>query len=144
MKTLADRPAEVDAYALRTEMTNVMKEHFGLFRDEPTMKVGMERLHDAKERVGKIGLRWTGSVFNVDMIRTYELEGMVDVALAVGQGALVREESRGAHYRTDFNTRDDANWLKHTLAFYQPEAAGPRLDWKPVNLGTFELQERKY
>ena len=144
MRTLADRPAEVDAYALRTEMTTLMKEHFGLFRDEPTMKVGMDRLHDIKERVGKIGLRWTGSVFNIDMIRTYELEGMVDVALAVGQGALVRQESRGAHFRTDFNTRDDANWLKHTLAFYQPEAAGPRLDWKPVTLGTFELQERKY
>jgi succinate dehydrogenase / fumarate reductase flavoprotein subunit len=144
MHTLADRPAEVDAYALRTEMTTLMKEHFGLFRDEPTMKVGLERLVDVKDRLGRIGLRWTGSVFNVDMIRTYELEGMVDVALAVAEGALVRQESRGAHFRTDFNTRDDANWLKHTLAFYRPEGAGPRLDWKPVTLGTFELQERKY
>jgi succinate dehydrogenase / fumarate reductase flavoprotein subunit len=144
MQTLANRPPAQDAYALRTEMTTLMKEHFGLFRDEPTMMVGLERLVDIKDRVGKIGLRWTGSVFNVDMIRTYELEGMVDVALAVAQGALVRQESRGAHFRTDFNTRDDANWLKHTLAFYRPEGAGPRLDWKPVTLGTFELQERKY
>ncbi len=144
MKALADRPATVDAYALRTEMTVLMKDNFFLFRDEATMKIGLDRLVDIKERVGKIGLRWTGEIFNLDMIRTYELEGMVDVALAVAQGALVRQESRGAHFRTDFNKRDDANWLKHTLAFYQPGIAGPRLDWKPVTLGTFELEERKY
>ena len=77
------------------------------------------------------------------MIRTVELEGMIDVALCVADGALARTESRGAHFRTDFNTRDDANWLKHTLAYYTREA-GPRLDFKPVTLGTFEPQERKY
>ena len=50
----------------------------------------------------------------------------------------------GAHYRTDYSTRDDVHWLKHTLAYYQPEAPSPRLDSKPVALGYFELQERKY
>jgi succinate dehydrogenase / fumarate reductase flavoprotein subunit len=133
-----------DAYAVRAEMTVVMKENFGVFRDEPTMKDGVDKLLSIRERVDKIGLRWTGSVFNLDMIRTVELEGMVDVALAIGTGALARTESRGAHFRTDHNTRDDANWLKHTLAYYQPGVAGPRLDSKPVTLGTFEPQERKY
>ena len=133
-----------DAYALRTEMTKVMKEHFGVFRDEPTMRAGVEKLLSVKGRVGNIGLRWTGSVFNLDMIRTMELAGMIDLALAVGIGALARTESRGAHYRTDYNTRDDANWLKHTMAYYQPDAAGPCFDFKPVTLGPFEPQERKY
>jgi succinate dehydrogenase / fumarate reductase flavoprotein subunit len=73
-----------------------------------------------------------------------ELEGMIDMALCVGLGALARQESRGAHYRTDYSTRDDVHWLKHTLAYYQPEAPSPRLDSKPVTLGYFELQERKY
>jgi succinate dehydrogenase / fumarate reductase flavoprotein subunit len=108
------------------------------------MKDGVDKLLSIRERADKIGLRWTGSVFNLDMIRTVELEGMVDVALAIGTGALARTESRGAHFRTDHNTRDDANWLKHTLAYYQPGVAGPRLDSKPVTLGTFEPQERKY
>jgi succinate dehydrogenase / fumarate reductase flavoprotein subunit len=133
-----------DAYGLRTEMTQIMKEHFGVFRDEPTMKAGVEKLLSVKARVGNIGLRWTGSVFNLDMIRTVELEGMVDLALTVAMGAVMRTESRGAHFRTDYNTRDDANWLKHTMVYYQPDAAGPRFDSKPVTLGTFELQERKY
>ncbi len=125
-------------------MTTTMKEHFFLFRDEPTMQAGIDKLYSIKERVKNIGLRWTGSVFNVDMIRTMEFEGMLDMALTVAEGAIVRQESRGAHYRTDFNTRDDANWLKHTLAYYDPASAKPRLDYKPVTLGTFELQERKY
>jgi succinate dehydrogenase / fumarate reductase flavoprotein subunit len=144
MKTLAERDGGERQHEVRAELTTLMKEHFGLFRDEPTMQTGLERLTAIQERVGRVGIRWTGDVFNLDMIRTYELAGMVDVALAVATGALARQESRGAHFRTDFNTRDDANWLRHTLAFHQPGAAGPRLDWKPVTLGFFELQERKY
>lgn len=144
VQTLVDRDATEDGYALRAEMLELMKEHFGLFRDEATMKAGLDRLVVLRERADKVGLRYDGSVFNVDMIRTYELEGMLDVALCVAAGALARTESRGSHYRTDHDTRDDANWLKHTLAFYQPGVAGPRLDHAPVTLGTFEPQERKY
>jgi succinate dehydrogenase / fumarate reductase, flavoprotein subunit len=144
MQKLAESSGTEDVYKLRTEMTTLMKEHFGLFRDEPTMKDGLRKLVDIKERVRHIGLRYTGDIFNVDMIRTYEFEGMLDLALAVGLGAIARQESRGAHFRTDYNTRDDVNWLKHTLAFYQPDAAGPRLGWKSVSVGTFELEERKY
>jgi succinate dehydrogenase / fumarate reductase flavoprotein subunit len=144
IQKLAAKTGTEDAYALRAEMTAAMKEHFGVFRDEPTMKVGLEKVMSVKERVKNIGLRWTGSVFNVDMIRTVEFEGMVDLALCVALGAIQRKESRGAHFRTDFNTRDDKNWLHHTLAYYKPDAAAPRLDTKPVTLGTFELQERKY
>jgi succinate dehydrogenase flavoprotein subunit len=141
---LGARTGTEDVYALRAEMTVTMKEHFFLFRDEAAMRTGLEKLVSVKERVKNIGLRWTGSVFNVDMIRTVEFEGMIDLALCVGLGAIARTESRGAHFRTDYTTRDDANWLKHTLAFYQPEALGPRLGFKPVTLGTFELEERKY
>jgi succinate dehydrogenase / fumarate reductase flavoprotein subunit len=81
-------------------------------------------------------------VFNLDMMRTVELAGMIDVALATAAGALARTESRGSHARTDYPTRDDKDWLKHTLAY--AGAGGPRLEYKPVTLGTFEPQERKY
>ncbi len=144
VEELGARTGTENAYELRIEMADAMKEHFGLFRDEVTMKAGVQKLVSIKERVKNIGLRWTGSVFNVDLIRTVEFEGMLDLALCVGMGAVARTESRGAHYRTDYNTRDDVNWLKHTMAYYQPDAAGPRLDSKPVTLGPFELQERKY
>ena len=92
----------------------------------------------------KAKLRHVGGVWNLDMIRTSELEGMLDVALATASGALVRTESRGSHARTDFETRDDERWLRHTLAFYEPDGGPPRLDYKPVEMGLFEPQERKY
>ncbi|GAB4252795.1 MAG: FAD-binding protein [Thermoleophilia bacterium] len=138
----ANAAAGEDPYVIRSEMTATMKTHFGVFRDGATMRVGLDRILKLKERVARAGLRHTGGIFNLDMIRTLELEGMVDVALCIAAGALARTESRGSHARTDFPARDDAHWLKHTLAYYQPE--GPRLDSKPVALGMFEPQERRY
>ncbi len=133
-----------DAYKLRTEMALVTRDYFGVFRDEATMAAGLEKLLDVKARSKNVGLRVSTGAFNLDMIRTLDLESMIDVALCMAAGAVNRTESRGAHFRTDHNKRDDANWLKHTLAFYRPDEAGPRLDFKPVTLGTFEPQERVY
>jgi succinate dehydrogenase / fumarate reductase flavoprotein subunit len=83
----------------------------------------------------------SGGVFNLDMIRTLDLESMIDVALCMAAGALNRTESRGAHFRTDFNKRNDGDWLKHTLATTGP-TSGP--GWtKPVPR-YFEPQERVY
>jgi succinate dehydrogenase / fumarate reductase, flavoprotein subunit len=142
--TLANAQATEDAYRLRNEMADITRDHFGVFRDEPTMKIGLDKLLDVKARSKNAGLRVSAGVFNLDMIRTLDLESMIDVALCMAAGALNRTESRGAHFRTDFNKRNDADWLKHTLAYYRPDEAGPRLDFKPVTLGTFEPQERVY
>jgi succinate dehydrogenase / fumarate reductase flavoprotein subunit len=142
--TLANTSGAENAYTLRTEMADVTRDHFGVFRDEATMKAGLDKLLDIKARSRNVGLRHSGGVFNLDMIRTVDLESMIDVALAMAAGAVNRTESRGAHYRTDYDKRDDAHWLKHTLAYYRPDEAGPRLDFKPVTLGTFEPQERVY
>ena len=120
-----------------------MRYHFGIYRDKSTMQEGLDKLLALKERLKKAKLRHTGGVWNLDMIRTTELEGMLEVALATASGALARTESRGSHARTDFETRDDANWLKHTLATCRPEGP-PKLDYRPVEMGLFEPQERKY
>jgi len=132
----------IDPYAVREEMIAATRDCFGVFREEAVMRTGVEVLRRLKERCAGIGLRNAGGVFNLDLIRTLELEGMVDLALCVAEGALARTESRGSHSRTDYPARDDEHWLKHTLAHYTPE--GPRLEYVPVALGTFEPQERKY
>ena len=135
-------PGAEDPYVIRSGMTSTMKDHFSVFREASVMQVGLNKMMELKQRVKNVGLRHAGGVFNLDMIRTVELEGMVDVALGIAAGALNRTESRGSHSRTDFPDRDDARWLKHTLAFNTPD--GPRLDSKPVTLGMFEPQERTY
>ncbi len=131
-----------DPYAIRAEMIATTRDYFGVFREDAVMREGLAILRRLKDRCAKIGLRNAGGVFNLDLMRTIELEGMVDLALCVAEGALARTESRGSHSRTDFPARDDERWLKHTMAYYTPE--GPRLEYAPVALGTFEPQERKY
>jgi succinate dehydrogenase / fumarate reductase flavoprotein subunit len=131
-----------DPYAIRAEMIATTRDHFGVFREESGMREGLEKLTRLKERCPAVGLRDAGGIFNLDLMRTVELEGMVDLALCVAEGALARTESRGSHSRTDFPARDDEQWMRHTMAYCTPE--GPRLEYEPVALGTFEPQERKY
>ena len=140
---LAARGADgADPYAIRAEMIATTRDYFGVFREDPVMRTGLETLRRLKERCSQIGLRNAGGVFNLDLMRTLELEGMVDVALCVAEGALARTESRGSHSRTDFPARDDEQWLKHTLAYYTPRGRGSTTCPSPSV--TFEPQERKY
>jgi succinate dehydrogenase / fumarate reductase flavoprotein subunit len=140
---LARAAAVEDAYDIRAEMIDTMKLNFGIFREARQMQEGIDKLLALKERLPRIGLRHAGGAFNLDMIRTIELESMLDVALATAVGAFKRTESRGSHARTDYPNRDDARWLEHTLALYRADGP-PELVGKPVALGMFEPQERKY
>jgi succinate dehydrogenase / fumarate reductase flavoprotein subunit len=81
-------------------------------------------------------------IFNLELINYLELEGMLDIALAVAEGALRREESRGSHARTDFEERRDAEWLHHTMASRGKD--GPEFSKKTVDLSLWEPQERTY
>ena len=118
---LAHAAARDDAYDIRAEMIDTMKTDFGIFREERRMSRASTSSCACEDRMAGVGLRHAGAVFNLDMIRTLELEGMLDVAIATALGAVVRTESRGSHARTDYPNRDDAHWLQHTLAHYQPD-----------------------
>jgi succinate dehydrogenase / fumarate reductase flavoprotein subunit len=81
-------------------------------------------------------------VYNTNLSDVLEIESMLVVAEVFLVGAIARTESRGAHSRRDYPKRDDANWLKHTLAFYSPD--GPRLDYSPVKITKYQPMERHY
>jgi succinate dehydrogenase / fumarate reductase, flavoprotein subunit len=88
-----------------------------------------------KERAARIMLQDHGKVFNSDLIHALELDSLLDVAETIAAGGIAREESRGAHYRSDFPNRDDGQWLKHTLAYRNPN--GPQLRYAPVAITRF-------
>ena len=79
-----------------------------------------------------------GHIFNTDLIEALELQSLLDIADSIVMGALARQESRGAHYRGDYPKRDDANWLRHTLAY--PSPTGPILGYAPVTITRFPPQ----
>jgi succinate dehydrogenase / fumarate reductase flavoprotein subunit len=99
-------------------------------------------IRSLKERYARVAVQDHGRTFNTDLMEVIELGFMLDCAELVTAGALAREESRGGHYREDFPERDDVNWLKHTLAYLEPE--GVRMSSKPVTITRFEPKERVY
>ncbi|MEC4669539.1 MAG: succinate dehydrogenase/fumarate reductase flavoprotein subunit, partial [Nitrospirota bacterium] len=92
-------------------------------------------IQDLKVRASRVWLQDHGKIFNTDLIQALELRSLVEIAETIVAGALAREESRGAHYRSDFPRRDDENWLKHTLAYWTPD--GPSLRYAPVTITRF-------
>ncbi len=142
IEELTRRTSTEDPYEIRRLVTETMDDYVQVYRSGDGLERAVALLRELRERYPKVGVRATGLVFNLDVLRVLELERMLDVALAGAEGALAREESRGAHTRLDFPQRDDERWLQHTLAFWTPE--GPRLDYKPVVIDQFEPQVRAY
>jgi succinate dehydrogenase / fumarate reductase flavoprotein subunit len=144
--------AEVDALlqssgkerlvTLRDPMQDAMTDQIGIYRDEKPMAKAVALLRELRKRYRDIGVDAKHRKFNLDLLRTIELGGMLDVAEATAAGALARKESRGGHSRLDFKTRDDANWMKHTLAYFTPD--GARLDYESVTVTKWQPEERKY
>ncbi|MGH7407724.1 MAG: fumarate reductase (quinol) flavoprotein subunit [Candidatus Methylomirabilales bacterium] len=127
---------------IREEMQKAMENGVGIYRERATMEETCKTLRGLRERFAHIGLADRDAVFNTELIAALELDCMLDVAEAVGHSALAREESRGAHTRTDYPKRDDARFLQHSLATHTPE--GPRITYAPVTITRWPPEERKY
>ena len=127
---------------IRAEMQHAMERGCGVYREGGSMQQTCRDLAQLKQRFGELSLQDRSKVFNTELVAALELENMLDVAEAVATSAASRNESRGAHTRKDAPTRDDVNFLYHTLCYLDP--TGPRLDKKPVTLGHWEPEERKY
>ena len=123
------------AWQVREELGGILALHLGLVRSRDRMAEALALVKALKARAARVRLEDRGKVFNTDLISALELGSLVDLAETVAAGALAREESRGAHYRSDFPKRDDANWLKHMLCHYTPD--GPRLGDAPVTITRF-------
>ncbi|MEK7847433.1 MAG: succinate dehydrogenase/fumarate reductase flavoprotein subunit, partial [Chloroflexota bacterium] len=131
-----------DPRLIRQEMGEVMTEKVGIFRRREELEPAVAKLMELKQRLAHTRPLHTGKRFNLDLLRTCELEGQLLVAEVIARGALMREECRGSHYRTDFEFRDDQKWLQHTVAHFTPE--GPRFSLSPVTITKWQPEARKY
>jgi len=127
---------------LRRELQETMDRNVQVFRDEASMTEAAGVVADLKKRYENIAIHDRGLRFNTDLLEAIELGFLIDLAEVVIAGALARKESRGGHYREDYPTRDDENFMVHTMAYAASD--GVKLDYKPVVVTKYQPMERKY
>jgi fumarate reductase flavoprotein subunit len=128
---------------LRGEMQAAMESGAGIYRDESSLRASAARIGDIKQRAARLALDDSSRTFNTERVAALELENLLDVAEAMIHSALAREESRGAHQRTDFPARDDGAYLAHSLA-YRREGEPPEIRYQPVTITRWPPGERVY
>jgi succinate dehydrogenase / fumarate reductase flavoprotein subunit len=132
-----------NAADIRKELQDSMFDFAFVVRSEDGLAKMQEILVSLRERYDRVTITDKGSVYNTDLMETVEVGFLLDCAEAMVVAARARTESRGAHFREDHPLRDDANWMKHTLA-YRGDDGSITLDYKPVKLGPYVPMERKY
>jgi fumarate reductase flavoprotein subunit len=129
-----------DASAIKAQMQDLMTAKVGIFRRGEDLQAAVDELQQLLARSRNIGLRDRSPGPNPELVTAYRVQRMLKVALCIAHGALIRTESRGAHFRQDFPRRNDAEWLKRTLASWKGEADTlPTLAWEAIDVGTMEL-----
>ena len=137
------RPEGFNAADIRTELQDNMFDLAFVVRTEEGLRKMQEILGNLRERFDGVYVQDTGKMYNTELMEAVELGFLLDNADALVAAALARDESRGGHFRDDHPLRDDANWLKHSLA-YRDADGSIRLEYKPVKMGPYVPMERKY
>src|SRR5256885_1281381 len=143
LKDLLDRTTGERPWKIRDELGTSMLENFAVFRREEQMRRQLEIIPELRERYRNVYVEDKGNVFNSDLTQAIELGNMLDTAWCMLEAGIARKESRGAHARPyDYPTRDDVNFLKHSITRWRDDA--PELSWADVRMTKWQPEERKY
>ena len=145
LKKIDTKSSLEDPRDLGEELRAVMQKHCGVFRTPELLNEGLGKVVDLKQRIRNISIKDNSKVFNTARTEALELQNLIEVASATMASAKNREESRGAHSRSDYPKRDDNSWLKHSL--YNPKDGSLTyrpVKMKPLSVKSFPLKERVY
>jgi succinate dehydrogenase flavoprotein subunit len=132
---------DVNPYETRTQLTDMMDDNAYVFRNEEGLTNGLKKAR----QLGKLSWRQVNDKameYNTNFVNVMEIDSIFRVAEVILMGAIARRESRGAHFRTDFPTRDDTKFLRHTLVYFNN--GQPSIEWCPVRFTRYAPVERKY
>ena len=129
---------------LREEMQAAMEEGAGIYREKGGLESASEKIRSLRERFRNVALDDRSQTFNTELIACLELSNLLDLAGVLLHSGLERKESRGAHQRTDFPERNDADFLAHSMAYFAGEDAPPRIEYLPVTITRWPAGERIY
>lgn len=153
VETIRTRTSGERVADLRRELQETMDRNVQVFRTEASMKEALGVIDELKERYANVVVQDKGKRYNTDLLEAVELGFLIELAEVITLGALARKESRGGHFREDYEARDDVNFMRHTMAYRAPVTevdGGPRfadevrLDYKPVTVTRYQPMERKY
>ncbi|HIP59801.1 MAG TPA: FAD-dependent oxidoreductase [Campylobacterales bacterium] len=143
MKKITESNGNERVPALRTELQASMTENAGVFRTEDSLRKQKDLIKIYRDRFENIRIDDKSKIYNTDLQEAIELGHMIDFSAFIVEGALLRKESRGAHFRKDFDTRDDEKFLKHTYATMD-ENGDIETEYGDVVLGKFKPEARVY
>jgi succinate dehydrogenase / fumarate reductase flavoprotein subunit len=129
--------------AVRSDLQATMDINAQVYRTEASLKQALSDIEGLKARYARVSVQDKGRRFNTDLLEAVELGFLIELAEVLVVSALARNESRGGHFREDYPTRDDVNFMRHTMA-YRNEDGSVRLDYKPVVETRYKPMERKY
>jgi len=129
-------------YIMMSRLKVLMNEKVGLFRTKEELTECLETIQELRDAYDNVYISGSCLRFSQELVNIIEYESMLDLAEVIALGALNRQETRGSHYRLDFEKRDDDNWLKHTLITWKE--GKPHISYSDVNIGKYEPVERKY
>jgi len=140
---LTNKKGDEKLSVIRKEMHKTMEEGAGIYRNEDSLKRSQKVIIELKKRFKNVSIDDHSLAFNTELIAAIELSNMLEIADTIIQSALNRKESRGSHQRTDYEQRDDKNYLAHSLA-YETVEGSPKIEYLPVTITKWPPGERVY
>jgi len=142
VKNLRELIAGKNVYSLLNRLKALMSEKAGVFRTASALEQALDGIAELREEYKRVFIFGSCIRYCQELVTLIEFDHMLDVAEVIVKGALLRQETRGSHFRTDFNKRNDETWLKHTLMTWTEK--GPEVTYRSLNVDKYKPQERKY
>jgi len=143
-KDLLSRSGPENIHKLHDELSSWMVQYVSVKRDNPDLQKTLEKIKELKKRYKHITLDDKGSRLNQTYVFAHQFQAMLEISLIITKGALLRNEFRGAHFKPNYPERDDENWLKTTIATYDPSQDEPVISYEPVDMPYLDAVKRDY
>lgn len=143
-KELLHREGPENVHQLHDELSDWMVRYASVKRDNPDLEKTIDKIKEIRERYKRISLSDRSMKLNQTYVFAHQFRAMLELALVIAKGALLRNEFRGAHFKPEFPERDDAHWLKTTIATYDPEKDEPEISYEPVDMRHLDPIKRDY